>query len=91
MEKRGECVHGPVHDEQNAPRSVSLWREIALELGELIQFILNKPRQMGAKDSSFVSRGSWLEIADNGILAQASAEGDNLREANCQFKVTIDI
>lgn len=79
MEKRGESVHGPIHDEQNTTRSVGLWGEVSLKLCELIQLILNKPRQMGAKDGSFMGGGSWLVIADDWIFAQASAEGNNLR------------
>lgn len=49
-------------------------RKVTLELGELIELILDKTCQMRAQNGGFVGRGPWLVIANDRIFTQAGAE-----------------
>lgn len=49
-----EEVHRPVGDEQHAPWSVGLGREVFVEFGVEVEFVLDEAGQVRAEDAGFV-------------------------------------
>ena len=78
VHERREEVHAAVDDVEGAARAVRGWREVVVEFGVEVEFVLDEAREVGAEDAGFVGGGAGAVVADGGVFAEGYAYADDL-------------